>query len=503
MRWHLFISRRITICSTTLLAVAGCAAPAAPEAVGEGEQALVAGLVNQWSFDEASGATVFDTAGGVDGALGASVTRIAGHVGTGALQLPGDDASTVDLTTGVGQFGTADFSTTYWINTTIQGGLHELLTSRQNGSADNYFDMRLSDGGISLEMYEDQNGANATVASVPGAFNDGGWHFVAATRTGTQTTVWVDGKHAGTTAGPTNVANGIPLQFGNNSIAGFYGGAYVGAVDDIRIYDHGLTCDEVFQVRTGAPAGDTDGDGVSDCTDNCIAVANASQLDTDGDGVGDACDNCPGVANADQLDTDGDGVGDACDNCPHTANPSQLDSDGNGVGDACEPRCVALSPTDDTQMRADLPSTSYATKTTMVTGVTTVPAGRAGFTRFDLSAIPPAATLLSASLDTYVVSNLGSASIDVSFLVGPAWTETSMTFNSFVAGGYQTYPFTSFSNNTGAASVDVSIAVYYWLLGFLPNEGFALTSSGPDTTLMTKDNAAAPHRPRLNVCYAP
>src|SRR5262245_60806408 len=35
---------------------------------------------------------------------------------------------------------------------------------------------------------------------------------------------------------------------------------------------------------------DTDLDGVSDGADNCINVANASQLDTDADGIGNACD---------------------------------------------------------------------------------------------------------------------------------------------------------------------------------------------------------------------
>lgn len=81
---------------------------------------------------------------------------------------------------------------------------------------------------------------------------------------------------------------------------------------------------------------DTDGDGVADEQDNCLAVANADQADADGDGVGDACDNCPNDANSDQADRDGDGLGDACDNCPNNANADQADSDGDGTGDACE-----------------------------------------------------------------------------------------------------------------------------------------------------------------------
>jgi hypothetical protein len=108
---------------------------------------------------------------------------------------------------------------------------------------------------------------------------------------------------------------------------------------------------------------DADGDGVTDSTDNCPAVANADQADFDGDGMGDRCDsdidgdgvedsrdNCPTTPDANQADTDGDGIGDACDqdidgdlvpndedNCRVNANASQSDFDGDGIGDACDP----------------------------------------------------------------------------------------------------------------------------------------------------------------------
>jgi hypothetical protein len=42
---------------------------------------------------------------------------------------------------------------------------------------------------------------------------------------------------------------------------------------------------------------DTDGDGVTDDTDNCPADANADQADTDGDGLGDVCDPSASVLN--------------------------------------------------------------------------------------------------------------------------------------------------------------------------------------------------------------
>jgi hypothetical protein len=66
-----------------------------------------------------------------------------------------------------------------------------------------------------------------------------------------------------------------------------------------------------FWVRVGSADGrsqqaalvetDTDGDGVPDSRDNCMAVRNADQKDSDGDGYGDACDgdaNNDGAVNA-------------------------------------------------------------------------------------------------------------------------------------------------------------------------------------------------------------
>ena len=64
-------------------------------------------------------------------------------------------------------------------------------------------------------------------------------------------------------------------------------------------------------------AGDLDGDGTSDASDNCVLIANSTQTDADGDTIGDACDNCPATCNPDQDNSDGDtGGGDVCDVCP-------------------------------------------------------------------------------------------------------------------------------------------------------------------------------------------
>lgn len=71
---------------------------------------------------------------------------------------------------------------------------------------------------------------------------------------------------------------------------------------------------------------DTDNDGISNLTDNCVFVANPEQLDTDNDGEGDTCDD----------DDDNDGVKDINDNSQFVANPDQIDTDNDGEGDASD-----------------------------------------------------------------------------------------------------------------------------------------------------------------------
>ncbi len=100
---------------------------------------------------------------------------------------------------------------------------------------------------------------------------------------------------------------------------------------------------------------DTDGDGIKDCFDNCPFVSNALQTNSDGDAAGNVCDGCPtdplkltpGACGCNvidnPLDTDGDGRSDCVDNCDNIANPSQEDCDVDGIGDVCE---IASGATD-------------------------------------------------------------------------------------------------------------------------------------------------------------
>jgi cytosine/adenosine deaminase-related metal-dependent hydrolase len=128
-------------------------------------------------------------------------------------------------------------------------------------------------------------------------------------------------------------------------------------------------------IYTGAPAaGDSDGDGIADATDNCPKVFNpirpvdaSSQGNADGDADGDACDPCPTDADTtsctviDPNDRDHDGVPNATDNCPEQANMNQLDTDNDGKGDVCD-----VCPMEANPGSAGCATTIYKIKSSMV-----------------------------------------------------------------------------------------------------------------------------------------
>jgi hypothetical protein len=91
-----------------------------------------------------------------------------------------------------------------------------------------------------------------------------------------------------------------------------------------------------------AVAGDADGDGIVDGSDNCPTTPNAGQADADGDGVLADIDNCPTVSNASQANADGDAFGDACDSCPTYAAP--------WVVPPGDPDCDGFTTTEETFM---------------------------------------------------------------------------------------------------------------------------------------------------------
>ncbi len=87
--------------------------------------------------------------------------------------------------------------------------------------------------------------------------------------------------------------------------------------------------------------GDLDGDGVSNCEDDCpedpgktdplFCGCGVAEVDSDGDGIPNCVDQCAGEADA---DADADGIADCLDACP--GSEDGIDADQDGVPDGCD-----------------------------------------------------------------------------------------------------------------------------------------------------------------------
>jgi cysteine-rich repeat protein len=269
-----------------------------------------------------------------------------------------------------------------------------------------------------------------------------------------------------------------------------------------------LLADGRLLVSGGRDPGAYDGvTATTELLDACCAI-----VDTDADGTLDATDNCDLVPNPLQADSDADGLGDACDNCPAAGNPNQTDADGDGAGDACDLTCVtvsrgggaivadatlAQSPLDPT-----LASTNRGATKTLETGIVSTTTRRA-LLQFDLAQVPSGASVVSSTMRLRKAVGGGSGVVSV-YPVTAAWSEGSVTWNSFGSGFDASTVLASFAPSAvptnGYVNVDLTTRTQAWTSGATPNHGVLLDEPTQRATFGASEAQAA-SRPTLTVCY--
>ena len=169
---------------------------------------------------------------------------------------------------------------------------------------------------------------------------------------------------------------------------------------------------EMVTIEVGA--GDSDGDGVPDSSDNCpgtpagttvdvYGCPTASTTDSDGDGVPDDSDNCPGTAAGVQVYADG---------CPV---PTVADADGDGVPDSLD-----AFPNDATQW---YPTTTADTVQTSTGPMTTA----------------QLAQMYQSSIEICIVDELGAPVYDSSIILYHTGARSGYSATT----GYGTTPYGS------------------------------------------------------------
>jgi len=209
-----------------------------------------AGLVGHWTLDEGSGDTAADSTGnGFDGTLIGTPEWISGII-DGALEFDGE--SSIECTTDPGLDISGPFSATLWIRPGTEGDLRSGPLSK--GSLSTAWSWQLTYGHEvgrpGIMGWHFNTGVGPVWGWIDQALAPGEWYHVAAIHDGEIVTCFLDGVT--TWEEPmTGFANSAgPLRIGSDR----GGNDWIGAIDDVRLYDHGLSEAELVETLKGRAA---------------------------------------------------------------------------------------------------------------------------------------------------------------------------------------------------------------------------------------------------------
>jgi len=236
-----------TVCLLCCLAILGTASTA------------VAELVGHWKLDEAGGTTVADSSGkGHTGTIKGHPTPIAG-VKDGALEFHGTgvaltpvDSITISSTPTLDIGGPITLA--LWIRPDAEdpegkgttGGETAPMAKADSAASPSWsYQVRYGWGGAPQPfMAFTFNTTPRAWAFVGKKLTQGEWCHIAGTFDGTTLKCYLNGLQTDSTAMGPITKSGTPVLIGTDG----WGCDWLGAIDDVRIYSHGLTVDEVAEL---------------------------------------------------------------------------------------------------------------------------------------------------------------------------------------------------------------------------------------------------------------
>lgn len=210
-------------------------------------------LLASYNFDEGSGTTTADKSGnGKTATATGTPWRASGHTLAGA-------GNTVAVAAGF---------TVPILGSTINTWTIEFWMKTDSGLLPGALQAILADASQYYFYVDPTNGLTypGNSAMVVGAIN-AAWHHVAASCNGTTITAYLDGVSVGT-AGVQNFLGGSVKNFGND-LPMTTAGAFIGTLDDLRIYSNALTAPQIVTdmntpVGSGTPPSSLVGASLSD-----------------------------------------------------------------------------------------------------------------------------------------------------------------------------------------------------------------------------------------------
>ncbi|HVZ75731.1 MAG TPA: LamG domain-containing protein [Candidatus Paceibacterota bacterium] len=200
------------------------------------------GLLSYWKFDEGSGATARDYSGnGYNLDLYNSPTWTPGKIGS-SLSF---NSSSIQVAsrgfTSAYNFGTGDFSVSFWIKPSSPWGTGATigLIGQKSSDSDNGWQIYQDSGHPGhLDVRLTQQHNFLTTATIP----TGVWTLATFVRTGGTIYWYVNGVLDSSSTDTANIIGAAPFYIGYAQTWGAY---YNGSLDDIRIYNRALSAGEV------------------------------------------------------------------------------------------------------------------------------------------------------------------------------------------------------------------------------------------------------------------
>jgi hypothetical protein len=217
-------------------------------------------LLANYSFDEGSGSATGTPTATINGA-----TWTAGHQGT-ALSFDGSndyvDLGTLDITPDGS--GTVGMTLSAWINVDDVASIGDSrIVSKATSTAeqDHYWMLSTTTVGgqarlrFRLKTGADPNSGTTTLIASSGNLQNNTWYHVAATYDGGTMRLYLNGELVGSTAKTGAAAT-------NGSVGAWIGGnppsstsmPWDGKIDEVQLYNRGLTATEIQQLFTGTPS---------------------------------------------------------------------------------------------------------------------------------------------------------------------------------------------------------------------------------------------------------
>src|SRR5512134_1849418 len=207
--------------------------------LGSGVGEAQAQLVAAYGFNEGTGTTTANLAGGSNGTLTSTTWSTAGQVGN-ALSFNGTtsrvnvaDSAAIDLTTGM--------TLEAWVFPTSLTGTRTVIAKERSGG---FVYALFASNGASLPAAAIRIGTTTVSVTGPASLPLNAWSHLAATYSGSALILYVNGAQVASQAATGSITvTTLALRIGGNTrVTGQY---YAGRIDEVRIYNQALTAGQI------------------------------------------------------------------------------------------------------------------------------------------------------------------------------------------------------------------------------------------------------------------